>query len=169
MKIVLILLIVLIIIIIGFVLFSIQRQDQDKILNEITTNENTIKLIGTLKDVSGGEATGSVGVAIGTSSYRLFAQMENMSELGQGMHFEAWLISSKNDTVSFKSLGVVEKNGDKYNQTYSSNEDLTDYRFYTVTVEYIDNPNEPGEHVLDGILYPEEKPLSDENVITPTQ
>ena len=102
-----------------------------------------------LADVTGG---GSFGLAFSTfekSSYTLVAKMGNLPELSEGSHYEGWIVKRGNE-MRVMSVGEAKQNEDQFMIVFKSQEDLTTYDFFVLTLELDEINLAPAKHILEG-------------------
>lgn len=105
---------------------------------------------GTLADVSGGSASGTVGTDVITGVYHLYAAFENLPEPAEGFFYEGWVV--RKEPISVMSTGaLVMHNGQRVN-AHLSRTDLLDHDFYVLTLEPDDGNPAPAGHVLEGTI-----------------
>ncbi len=103
-----------------------------------------------LSDVNGGDATGTATATFSArDSYDLSVAFENLPELEEGYFYEGWIVSPEGDVLSTGALEQVGK-ADSWANTYQSDENLTNYDTYILTLEPDDGDPAPAEHVLEG-------------------
>jgi len=102
---------------------------------------------GELKDVTGGNATGTAKADYGTE-YFLYVTFENLLEPEGTDFYEGWIVRSS--PFNFISTGRVQKIAGQYMNLYNSDQDLTDHDFYVLTIEPDDNDPAPAGHVVEG-------------------
>jgi hypothetical protein len=146
MKIFIYILIILIVIVLSFVLFSIQESNENSDF-EAYSQAVRASYTSTLEDVSYGNASGTVEVFT-IDGYDLKAQFDNLPDPGQNGHFEAWIV--RPDPPAVTALGAVQGTDNGYVHSFSTQDDLTDYTFYMLTLEYSDSPEKPGDHIVEG-------------------
>lgn len=140
------------------------RVDEDiKAVDTDTTMEMKELLYqysGTLTDVTNGEeirgintqgeATGIAKSNWDGSQYLLLATFENLPEPTGGNFYEGWIV--REDPFEFISTGRAEMVDGIYTNAYRSDQDLTEYNMYVLTIEPDDGDPAPAEHILEGTM-----------------
>lgn len=108
------------------------------------------KNTGALADVSGGNASGTVGADVIDSVYHLYASFENLPEPEEGYFYEGWIVST--DPLSVISTGEVTEYNGKTVNAYLSRANLIGHNTYVLTLEPRDSDPAPAEHVLEGVI-----------------
>lgn len=113
---------------------------------------------GTLDDVTEGKTIRGIttngngsGVAMATFAegiYSLSATMNNVPDPAGTDFYEGWVV--RMEPFDFISTGKLEKKDGKWVDMYSSEQDLTEYDFYVLTLEPDDNDPAPADHIVEG-------------------
>jgi len=112
---------------------------------EDVTNGQTIR--GTAYD---GNASGLSKATYSKSGYALMAEFKNLPEPTGSDFYEGWIV--RQSPFDFISTGKLEKTDGQYQNTYASEQDLTDHDFYVLTLEPDDNNPAPADHILEGTM-----------------
>lgn len=139
---------------------------EDKMMKKVdekmtdAMREMVYQYTGVLTDVTGGDAVGGVstgGLAAGTANstfdedkYSLYVMFSNLPDPNGTDFYEGWVV--RKQPLDVVSTGRVEKVDGEYSNMYSSGEDLTDHRFYVLTVEPDDDDPAPAGHILEGTM-----------------
>lgn len=107
---------------------------------------------GTLEDVSGGDAFGTVSAAYIDGTYSVRALMYNLPETEEGFFYEGWVVRKKPLDIVSTGPVDIDINSKVYVNKYQSGKDLTDHNFYVLTLEPDDGDPAPSEHILEGTL-----------------
>lgn len=115
---------------------------------------------GDLADVTGGNEVRGVnteGQAKGLaksnwdgSQYLLIATFENLPEPANDDFYEGWIVQK--EPFQFISTGKLEMVDGVYTNAYRSDQDLTSYDFYVLTIEPNDGDPAPADHILEGTM-----------------
>ena len=106
---------------------------------------------GTLKDVTGGNASGIAKSGIFEGEYYLSVTFENLPELDPGYFYEGWVV--RKSPFDFISTGVLtQTDGQWINMYMSSDTGLVGYPDYVLTLEPDDGDPDPAGHVLEGTM-----------------
>lgn len=105
---------------------------------------------GELKDVSGGNASGTASFSFKDGTYNMLATFANLPELTNDDFYEGWVV--RKSPFEFISSGKLEKANGTYSNAYSSGKDLTDYNFYVLTLEPNDGDPAPAKHIVEGTM-----------------
>jgi hypothetical protein len=105
---------------------------------------------GDLVDVSGSNATGVAKSNWDGSQYLLIATFENLPEPVNDDFYEGWIV--RKEPFEFISTGKAEMIDGVYTNVYRSDQDLTSYDFYVLTIEPNDGDPAPANHVLEGTM-----------------
>ncbi|MBI1961128.1 MAG: hypothetical protein HYS45_00315 [Parcubacteria group bacterium] len=105
---------------------------------------------GTLSDVSGGTAGGSVGMDVITGVYHLYAAFNDLPPLGEGFSYQGSLV--RTNPLSVISTGKAVMHNNQYVNAYLSRTDLLDHDRYVLTVEPDDGNPAPASHILEGTI-----------------
>ncbi|MBP7018460.1 hypothetical protein KBB17_03090 [Candidatus Saccharibacteria bacterium] len=112
-----------------------------------TLNDVTAKK--TIQGVNfNGKAAGKVEAGFIDKSYKLYARFGNLPEPTGGAFYEGWLVNK--DTNSVISTGKAKYIDGKFVNTYTSTKDLSDHKFYVLTLEPDDSNPKPADHILEG-------------------
>ena len=101
-----------------------------------------------LEDVTGGNATGFVGVSYDNDLYDLYAEFEDLPNPGDDYFYEGWVV--RNNPLSVISTGKAINNKEIYLNSFATSQDLTDHDLYVLTLEPDDGDPAPAEHILEG-------------------
>ncbi len=122
--------------------------------------EPTYQYQGDLSDVTGGEtvtgintnnqASGVAKARYTDGSYELLATFDGLPEPEGTDFYEGWVV--RNNPQSVISTGEAELVDGSYENTYSSDQDLTDHDFYVLTIEPDDGDPAPAGHILEGTM-----------------
>ena len=113
-------------------------------LNDVT-DKRTIQGIN-----FNGKAAGKIEAGFIDENYKMYARFGNLPEPTDGAFYEGWLV--KKDTNSVISTGKAKYIDGKFVNTYTSAKDLTDHKFYVLTLEPNDGDPKPADHILEGTL-----------------
>ncbi len=105
---------------------------------------------GTLSDVSGGNAGGTVGTDVITGVYHLYATFTDLPPLSEGFSYRGLVVRTAPLSVISTGKAVMQNN--QYVNAYLSRTDLLDYDRYVLTVAPDDGNRTPASHVLEGII-----------------
>lgn len=96
-----------------------------------------------------GDASGEVSVETRDTSYTVKAIFNNLPELSTDYFYEGWLVGD----TGFISTGEADIQEDgTYTNTFTTNENITIYTRYVLTLEPRDDDPAPAAHVLEGPL-----------------
>ena len=113
--------------------------------------EITLPYQGTLKDVTGGNASGIAKSGIFEGEYFLSVTFESLPDLDPGYFYEGWVV--RKFPFDFISTGVLTRtNGQWVNMYMSLDTGLVRYPDYVLTLEPDDGDPAPAGHVLEGIM-----------------
>jgi hypothetical protein len=165
MKKLLILIIVVAIALLGYYLIFYESSPDEEIMQKMSTQPVHVvtpqharelmsydfPLVGTLKDVAGGNASGIAKSGVIGGQYHVLATFENLPELDEGYFWEGWAV--RKFPFDFISTGkLIEVDGEMVNLYISSDADLIDHDFYVLTLEPDDGDPAPAGHVLEGTM-----------------
>jgi len=114
---------------------------------------------GKLKDVSGGNASGTAGFCyVVEGTFYMQASASNLPSLEDSYFYEGWLVNQS--TGDFISTGKAEVSKKDTEQTLVSltndfavaGKDYSDYNYYVLTLEPDDGDPAPAEHIVEGAL-----------------
>ncbi len=105
------------------------------------------KMMGSLKDVTGGSSSGKVVAGFENGEYRLSANFENLPEISDEFFYEGWVVRQEAPTSVISTGKVIDNTN-----IFTSNKDFTDHTFYVLTLEPDDGDPAPAEHILEGTL-----------------
>lgn len=138
-----------------------QADEATKETDTATANEMKdllYKFSGNLADVTngedvrgvntGGEATGIAKSNWDGNQYLMFATFENIPDPQGEDFYEGWVV--QREPFMFISTGVVEQVDGSYTNAYRSDQDLTSYDFYVLTIEPNDEDPAPADHIVEG-------------------
>lgn len=121
--------------------------EDDSMEEDDSMMEDETVYSGDLEDVSGGSATGTVTVTYSEGSYTLDAEFMGLPALEGDDFYEGWIVMDG----APMSTGVATMDGENYVNTFTSEEDLTGYDLYILTLEADDgNPDPSEDHILEG-------------------
>lgn len=168
--------IILILVVAGFFIFTNLNKPENSDTTTVDTSTTeplsetqkrqmrTVTEEANLEDVTTGpilgfdtkqEATGNVEVSLLDGEYTVVATLNDLPELTDGFFYEGWLVG---DSVVSTGEAVLQEDG-SYINTYTTNNDLTSFTRYVLTLEPRDDDPAPADHVLDGtIVIPVEEP-----------
>lgn len=110
------------------------------------------KILGDLKDVSGGTAHGEAMATFNGETYVLDAAFEGLPDPEGTDFYEGWVVR-RGDDMSVISTGRAENEGNTlYTNVFSSEENLMDHDYYVLTLEPDDGDPAPATHILDGVM-----------------
>jgi hypothetical protein len=109
------------------------------------TNAEDVRGINT-----GGNASGVAKSNWDGSQYLLFATFENLPEPTADDFYEGWIV--REEPFAFISTGKVEVVDGVYTNSYRSDQDLTEYNVYVLTLEPNDDDPAPADHIVDGTM-----------------
>jgi putative hemolysin len=119
--------------------------------NECMLGDKTLNFEAILKDVSGGESSGSATSTLSRDSYTHEVEA-TLPSLEEGFFYEGWLVK-KLPTLDVISSGVmVEDEEGKFHLALESKENLTDYKSVVITLESGERDETPEIHILEGNL-----------------
>lgn len=104
-----------------------------------------------LADVTGGESFGIARATFVSGTFTLLVEMGNLPEPAEGYFYEGWLVRRGED-LSVVSTGRAQKTQEGFANVYLSQQDLSGYGFYVLTLEPDDTNPSPSEHILEGSL-----------------
>jgi len=113
--------------------------------------EMEFRYVGSLIDITGGNAEG-LAKSNFDQNYTLSAEFSNLPPLTNGDFYEGWIV--RKDPFDFISTGKTTIVDGSQINSYSSDQDLTDYDFYVLTIEPDDNDPSPAKHILEGTMIP---------------
>ena len=105
---------------------------------------------GTLADVSGGNADGTVSTDVITGVFHLYAAFNDLPPLGEGFSYQSWVVRTA--PLSVISTGTLVMQNNQYVNAYLSRTDLLDHDRYVLTLEPDDGNPAPGSHILEGMI-----------------
>lgn len=124
---------------------GVPATETQKVMDTILNDPET--LVAQLEDVSGGTATGRGFV--NRQDGVLYHYVEaNLPEPAEGSVYEGWLVQQR--PLKFFSTGVLEKHGDAYTLTYTSDTEYQGYNFVVITEETVVDET-PEAHVIEGL------------------
>lgn len=101
-----------------------------------------------LKDVSGGQASGQAKRAFSDGKFYHKVEASNLKSLEKGFYYEGWLMNSQDLYISTGRMEAdAFSNGQLY---YLSSTDKSEYSKVVVTLEPEDGNPEPTQHILEG-------------------
>ena len=103
------------------------------------------------KVLTKGESTGTAEATFADGKYNLVANFEGLQDPYGTDFYEGWVVR-KGVKFSVISTGKATKVDGKYQNTFTSNKDLTDHDFYVLTIEPDDGDPAPAGHILEGTL-----------------
>ena len=107
---------------------------------------------GDLVDVSGGEASGTARAYFNGQEYILVADFNNLPDPESGYFYEGWVVRKQPLSVISTGSAKSRKLESTYQNTFISNQDLTDHDFYVLTIEPDDGDPAPAAHILEGTM-----------------
>ncbi len=105
---------------------------------------------GFLEDVSGGNASGVAKASFEDGTYKLLASFSDLPPLEKDYFYEGWVV--RKNPFDFISTGAAKNMGGIYNNLYQSDQNLTDYDFYVLTLEPDDGDPAPAAHIVEGTM-----------------
>ena len=118
------------------------------------------QLAGNLEDVTngedvrgintGGEATGVAKANWDGNQYLMFATFENLPDPQGDDFYEGWVV--QREPFMFISTGELEQVDGEWINAYRSDQDLTSYDFYVLTLEPNDGDPAPADHIVEGVM-----------------
>lgn len=109
------------------------------------TNGEDVRGINT-----GGNATGVAKANWDGSQYLMVATFENLPEPQNDDFYEGWIV--RQEPFEFISTGELMLVDGEYVNGYRSDEDLTEYDFYVLTIEPNDGDPAPADHIVEGTM-----------------
>lgn len=106
-----------------------------------------------LKDVADGTSSGTGFTVYTDSKFLLKADTRDLPDPLNTDFYEGWIVR-KGIKFNVISTGRLEGGNGIYSNRYASEEDLTDHKFYVITLEPDDGNPAPAEHILEGTLEP---------------
>lgn len=138
---------------------SVPAETNSDVTDEIVEVVAETEYSATLEDVTDeGTAIGEAKATVySDESYELSVTFSDLSDPEDTDFYEGWLVRS--DPSDVISTGRVEKVDDSYVNNYKSEDNLSDYDQYVLTLEPDDGDEAPADHVLEGIF----------SIVEPTQ
>ena len=103
---------------------------------------------GTLRDVTGGFATGHVQARVVEGMFELKAFAEHLPDLQNGDFYEGWIVSESPE--SRISTGKLIKVGTEYQNSFMAVGDFIDHGRYIVALGPYDGDPAPADHIIEG-------------------
>ena len=114
---------------------------------------DTSSLKGSLKDVSGGQATGKAFI-LRKDGKLDFTVSATLPDPATGSFYEGWLVKKGSSPVQLVDTGILTKQKDgTYEVSYSSDTTYDGYNFVVITWEQgkVDAAH-PGKHIVEGMV-----------------
>ncbi len=111
------------------------------------TNGNTIRDLS----FTGLDTSGKAEAVFKDGTYHLRALLYELPIPQDDSFYAGWLVRKEPD-FSVLSTGKARLIDGRYVNTYRSEQDLTDYTFYVLTLEPDDGDPAPADHVLEGLM-----------------
>ena len=110
------------------------------------TKEKTVQGVNTQ-----GKATGVSQANFADNTYELLATFKDLPDPVGTDFYEGWIVRKglKFDVIS---TGKAVKVNGQYQNTFTSNNDLTDHDFYVLTIEPDDGDPAPAGHIVEGTM-----------------
>lgn len=109
--------------------------------------------VASLKDITGGVGSGTGFTVKIKDKFLLKVDTRDLTDPSGTDFYEGWIIR-KGIKFNVISTGRLEGGNGVYFNRYASEDDLTDHRFYVVTLEPDDGNPAPAEHILEGLFEP---------------
>ncbi|MCH7641267.1 anti-sigma factor [Patescibacteria group bacterium] len=117
---------------------------------KLSIMENPDSLSGTLKDVAGGNSSGTAYV-LGRDGKLSHTVTANLPDPSGGNVYEGWLVN-KTPSLTFFSTGVMEKQADEtYTLSFMADKLFEGYNFVVITEETVVDST-PETHILEGTV-----------------
>ncbi|HIA92164.1 TPA: anti-sigma factor [Candidatus Saccharibacteria bacterium] len=97
-----------------------------------------------------GEASGTALATFEDGKYLLNVEMSGLPEPTNGEFYEGWIV--RKEPFKFISTGELEQTDDVWLNYFMSDEDLTDFTQYVLTIEPDDGDPAPDAHILEGMF-----------------
>ena len=137
-----------------------QEQSQQTPATTEATPSPEYQFSGKLRDVTmgqvirgldtNGQATGDAKAKFEDGTYSLIATISDAPDPQNDDFYEGWIV--RKQPFKFISTGKLDKDGDTYVNNYSSDEDLTDFDMYVLTIEPNNENPAPAEHIVEGVM-----------------
>ncbi|MDQ6984941.1 MAG: anti-sigma factor [Candidatus Dojkabacteria bacterium] len=140
-----------------------EEDKTEEILPSDETELITYEYSGALRDVTAdwvsqlrgidtkGLANGSAQMTFQNGTFYLSALIANLPDPQEDDFYEGWLV--RNEPFDFISTGILVKEEDGvYTNVFESDQDLTTYTQYVLTIEPNDSDPAPAGHVVEGEL-----------------
>ena len=98
-----------------------------------------------------GRATGMAHAKFEDGTYNLLVTFENLPDPQGTDFYEGWIVR-RGVRFHVISSSKAEKINGVYQNSFQSDQDLTDHDFYVLTIEPDDGNPDPAEHILEGTM-----------------
>jgi hypothetical protein len=107
---------------------------------------------GALADVTAGKSYGLANLKTDGSVFTVTASVGGLPETSGEYFYEGWIVK-RGSSMDVLSTGKLTKSDEvNWINVYQTTKDISEFDFYVVTLEPLDDDPAPAEHILEGIL-----------------